>query len=184
MNLSVRHARSRGFTLLELMVVLTLIAIASAMILPEMTGTYEDALLRSSGRELISVMNLASSRAVAVNQIHRVRLDREAGHYVIERCPRERGPESEYIPARELLGSDGTLDNRIAIAILRPGEEPNSEQNGEQSEASDPQESVRFYPDGTADAREIILTDRHGFRLGYRINAATGRLRPIELELK
>src|SRR5258708_4825192 len=38
----------RAFTLVELMVVMVLIAIMAAMIVPEMKGTYEDALLRSS----------------------------------------------------------------------------------------------------------------------------------------
>ena len=36
--------RGRGFTLIELVVVITIIAIASVMIIPEMKGTFQDAL--------------------------------------------------------------------------------------------------------------------------------------------
>src|SRR6516162_8771785 len=43
-----------GFTLVELMVVIVLIGILSAMILPNMKGTYGDALLRSTSRELVN----------------------------------------------------------------------------------------------------------------------------------
>jgi len=64
-----------GFTLIEMMVVLVLIGILSAMILPEMKGTYGDALLRSSARDLVNVFSIASSRAVSLNQLHVVRIN-------------------------------------------------------------------------------------------------------------
>ena len=42
-----------AFTLIELMVVMVLIGIMTAVILPEMKGTYEDALLRSTNGPLL-----------------------------------------------------------------------------------------------------------------------------------
>src|SRR5437667_8875553 len=91
-NQQCRSSSSRGFTLLELVVVLAIIAVLTAMIIPEMRGTYEDALLRSSARRLISVFELAYSRSVSLNQAHRVRLDRRSGRYLIEQ--RSRGGET------------------------------------------------------------------------------------------
>ena len=186
MNARHRHPFARGFTLLELMVVLTLIAIMSAMIIPEMKGTYEDALLRASSRELISVLNLASSRAVAVNQIHRVRLDRDQGRYVIEHCVRERGAQTEFIPVRDALGNEAALDSRIQIDILNPESESDlpgeAADPAEESDQAEQSASIRFYPDGTADARQIVLTDRDGVQAVFRTNPATGRVRPVELE--
>jgi hypothetical protein len=40
---------------------------------------------------------------------------------------------------------------------------------------------ILFNPDGTADAREIRLRDRDGFRLGLRINPVTARIHIVEL---
>src|SRR5437868_15392409 len=77
--------RARAFTLIEIMIVMLLIGILSAMILPEMKGTFGDALLRSSGRELINVFSLAYSRAVSLNQVHVVRLDQQSRKYSVER---------------------------------------------------------------------------------------------------
>ena len=39
----------RAFTLMELVVVVVIIGIMTALIIPEMKGTFEDALLRSTG---------------------------------------------------------------------------------------------------------------------------------------
>ena len=66
-ELSSRRNRA-GFTLIELMVVITIIGIVTAVMIPEMKGSYQDALLRSTSRELINAFDLAYSRAVSLNQ--------------------------------------------------------------------------------------------------------------------
>ena len=79
---------ARGFTLIELMVVVVLIGILTAMIIPEMKGTYGDALLRSTSRDLVNVFNLAYSRAVTLNQTHRVRLPQASSGRASEPRPK------------------------------------------------------------------------------------------------
>jgi type II secretion system protein H len=180
--------RRLGFTLIELMVVIALIGIMTAMIIPEMKGTYEDALLRSTSRELVSVFGVACSRAVGVNQVLQVRLDRKTGHYAIARRVRDGGSGSRFVPARDVPGGEGKLDTRISIEIRRPGEDqadgtgaealPAAESN---LQAQEPDDAITFYPDGTADAREIVLRDRDGFRLALRVNPVTARVHIVEL---
>jgi type II secretion system protein H len=177
-----------AFTLIELMVVIVLMGVMAAMILPEMKGTYEDALLRSTSRELISVCGLAASHAVSVNQAHRLWLDRKTGHYSIERIAPDRGSESGSVSAREVPGGEGELDSRIVIEIhasgdartesARQGSPPSPGESGQTEQRDD---AITFYPDGTADASEIVLRDRDGFRLALRINPVTARVRIIEL---
>src|SRR5262249_55640149 len=82
------RAPLRAFTLIEMMTVLVLIGILSAMVIPEMKGTFEDALLRSTGRELMDVMELASSRAISLNQTLRIHLEPTTGRYQVERLKR------------------------------------------------------------------------------------------------
>ena len=177
-----------GFTLMELMVVLVLIGIMTAMILPEMRGTYEEAVLSATGRRLANALGVAYSQSVTAQRAHRLRIDSAAHRYLIEK--RElRDAGNGFVPARDLPGGEGALDARISIQVRKPGEDLS-----ESTEASSPMgsteaesfdsgaDAIVFYPDGTADAREIQLEDRDGFRLAVRINPVTARVQIQELE--
>ena len=171
----------RAFTLIELMTVIVIIAIMTAMIIPEMTGTYEDALLRSTSRDLVSVFDLASSRAISLNQLHRVRLDIPTGKYLVERQAPEGSPE-EFIPLTDISGCKGELDKRILIQIRRPDEAPSETDLASLPEGEMVADTISFYPDGTADAAMVLLQDRVGFRLGLKLNPTTARVHVLELE--
>ncbi|MEY4387864.1 MAG: hypothetical protein RLY20_3147 [Verrucomicrobiota bacterium] len=164
------------------MVVLVIIGIMTAMIIPEMRGTYEDAVLRSSSRELVSAFELASSRAVSLNQLHRLRLDPTTGQYAIERRVRA-GADVEFVPLKEVSGGTGTLDKRIAVEVRFP-----DEAMGEEGAAPGPlpeePDVISFYADGTADAAFVTLQDREGVRLGLKLNPITARVQVVELGRK
>jgi type II secretion system protein H len=180
---TVDMARLGGFTLVEMMVVIALIGILTAMIIPEMRGTMEEARLRATSRELINVFHLAYSRAVSLNQIHRVRLDEQTGHYRIEKGARDPGLEDTFVPLNDIPGCQGELDRLIAIKWLRPSEEPEGEQVAEPGPSRRldlPEWTVAFYPDGTADRTDIRLEDRTGSRLFLRVNPTTARVQVLE----
>ena len=175
-----------GFSLIELMVVIVLIGIMAAMIVPEMKGTYEDALLRATSRRLVDVFHLAYSRAVSLNQVHRVRFDRMNSRYFIERVSPNGGG---FVPARDALDGDGGLDPRISIEIRRKDDALPLATDQEMSASSEDDRRVQertdhfaFYSDGTADSGEIVLKDREGFRLSLRINPVTARVQIVELQ--
>lgn len=175
----------KAFTLIELMVVLALIGMLSALIIPEMKGTFEDSLLRSTSRDLVNIFSIAASRAVSLNQLHRVRLDRSTGRYVIEKRLRETAQGDEFVPIK-ISESEGQLDARISIQIHKMEEPP-----ADSSETAEPDhnfeggqlvDSVSFYSDGTADRTELLLRDRQGFRLALVINPITSRVKILQLE--
>src|SRR4051812_32973537 len=102
--------RAGAFSLIELLVVVILIGIMTALIIPEMKGTYQDALLRSTARKLVDVFGLAGSRAITMGQLHRVRPDRQRHRYLIERNVRDRETGGSRSDARDITGGDGELD--------------------------------------------------------------------------
>jgi prepilin-type N-terminal cleavage/methylation domain-containing protein len=182
------RGRCHGFTLVEMLVVVAIISIMSVAIVAEMHGTFQDALLRTTSRELAAACNVASSRAIAVNRPHRIRLDTSAHRYFLEWSARG---GSQFRPAKDTPGSSGTLDARITISVLEPGMNLPDGAGLEPSEdagsaggfsASASEETLTFYPDGTADNRQIELADRDGFRQSLRINPITSRVQVKAVE--
>jgi type II secretion system protein H len=165
-NMRTKRSSQSAFTLIELMVVIVLMVILTALILPEMRGTFEDAVLRSTGRKLVSAMNLAHSRAVTLQQTHRVVLDVKSERFVVERMARE-GEGSGYTAVSDIPGGTGPLDKRITIEVHKDGE-------------ANP-EMVSFYPNGTAEAAQIVMRDREGFALAVKVNGITARVSAHEL---
>jgi prepilin-type N-terminal cleavage/methylation domain-containing protein len=193
-RLRLRQRRARGsnaFTLVEILVVMVLIAILAAMIIPEMKGTYEDAMLRSTSRDLVNAFSVAYSRAVSLNQLHRVRFDSRTGHYMVETRARGTGDRNpRFVPVADVAGAQGELDRRISVQVRQGGsglhgavahEDTAPDASGEPTPSTNiARDTISFYPDGTADAAEVVLRDRAGFRLVLRINPITARVRTFE----
>lgn len=173
-----------GFTLIELMVVIVIIGIMTALMIPEMKGSFQDALLRSTSRELINTFDLAYSRAVSLNETRRVRLDEKSGRYLVEKEVQGNGPE-EFVPADDVPGNQGQLDSRITVEFHEPGgfsadDSGTTAEPGPQNNSSET--TITFYPDGTADAGDILLRDHQGYRLLLQINPVTARVHVVEMQ--
>ena len=176
-----------GFTLIELMVVVVMIGIMVAVIVPEMRGTLDDALLRATARKLVIAMDLAHSQAITTGSTHRVRIDRDTSRFILERKATEQDLAQGFIPAREVPGSVGELDNRIQVTVTRDAEE-SSEVNETQDKVTGVEgstnsargEPIMFESDGTADPVQVTLRDRQGFRLTLRVNPTTARVRILD----
>jgi type II secretion system protein H len=177
-----------GFTLVELLVVIVVIGIMTALILPEMKGTLEGELLSSTSRKLLRAMRVASNQAITSNQAHRVRFDSAREEYQIERRAPVTESESGFVPA-QISDAKGKLDSRITIEILEQEEIKDEREENELAPPDEPEEDIdldyiQFNTDGTADKREIQLRDRMGFGISLRINPITSRVKIVDLERK
>jgi len=184
MTLSFANPPARAaFTLIELTVVVVLIGILSALIIPEMRGSYEEALLRSTSRDLIDAFHVAYSRAVSFNQAHRFRFDPATHRYLLERRVWDNGRE-DYLPVRDVPGAEGQLDARISVHIRTSDDSVGTlpqNQTASTDASTEKTDELSFYPDGTTEAADVLLQDRQGFRLLLRLNPTTARVRVFEL---
>lgn len=178
-----RSVDERGFTLIELMVVIMIIGVMSAAIVTEMRGSFDDALLRGTARKVIDLCDTASARAISVHQPYILKFDSAAGRYVIR--PKAENPTDVGIARETEMPVEGELDSRITMDIREvqaSEEQPDSETPAIAAERDRRARAdvINFYPDGTADAREFFFRDRTGVELQLRLNPVTGRVRIVE----
>ncbi len=161
------------------MVVIAVIGIVGVMIVPEMKGSYQDALLRAACRELVDTFQLAYSRAVSLNVDHRVRIDEGSSRYVIEVSDPRSAARPEFHALKGFAGCEGKLDRRVSVRLRYPtGETPDeAAAPGQSLERNSNFDGVFFYADGTATACQVVLTDQHGFSLALAVSPVTGRVR-------
>ncbi len=67
-----RNVLRRGFTLIEIVVVITLIALMTTLMVPEIRQSGNDSALRAGARNVISLFRLARSESITSQSKHRV----------------------------------------------------------------------------------------------------------------
>jgi len=115
----------KGFTLMELVVVMVIIAVGAVLVVPNMGAWLPNYRLRSAARDIVSIMRVAQMKAVSNNMEYQVRID--AGSYVLERNSGGWVIEGETKTLPKGITFNGnTFTNPANNALFRP----NSSSNG------------------------------------------------------
>src|SRR5687768_16511857 len=75
-------SRARGFTLIEILMVVVILGIVSAIILPQL-GSRDDQKAISGARVLVADIMYAQNRAIATQKTHYVKFDKAANKYEV-----------------------------------------------------------------------------------------------------
>jgi prepilin-type N-terminal cleavage/methylation domain-containing protein len=148
--------RSRGFTLIELILVLMVIVIGVSFIAPHLGGFFRGRTMQSEARQIISMAHGAQSRAVSGGVPVILWFDKDKNTYGFEEEPgyTDKDPKAEEYPLNENLKIEIPEDDNT---IAQP-----------MSESDNPHMNlphITFLPDGTiADGspRTIKLVDNNG----------------------
>lgn len=146
------HPGTRGFTLIEILVVLMLLGITLTVVPPLFSGGFGSAELRRDARELAGSLRHLRSSAIASQQSRALTLDVETRAYRLD-------------------GRDGTIaiDPDTHLELITAQSEMLDDGVGR----------IRFFPDGGATGGQVILT-RAGRRLVVDIDWVTGRVKLYE----
>ncbi len=150
--------RTRGFTLIELMIVVMLIAVATAVAAPRLADQIAGARVRKAARDFCSLCRLARSRAASEVTEYVLVMDKER-HVMFVRAKAEKQRHGASLMWREL-----PFGVRVYDA---------SGGGGENSE-------FRFRPDGTVkDDAEVGFRDQTGRTIKVKLDAITGKAKVV-----
>ena len=128
--------RSAGYTLLELMVVLVIVALGSMLVVPMVEGGWEAREVRRAARQIASTMHYCRGEAVALGQPQELVID---------------GVENSI----HTTGWDrwAVLTDRAVIEDVRGGQA-----------FGDGVVQILFYPNGSTSGAEVIVAGRQNRR--------------------
>jgi prepilin-type N-terminal cleavage/methylation domain-containing protein len=142
----------RGVTLIELVVVMVIIAFAAILLIPNIGAWIPRYRLRTSTRDIVSLMRVAQMEAVSQNTPHRVCFAATDGSYVSQR--------------RTTTGL--WIDEEVAQR-LPPGIRFH--------EINLVESTAQFNPNNTASGGNITLSDRRGNQKKITLMSVTGRVK-------
>lgn len=182
-------ARSRfGFTLIEILMVVVIILIASAVAIPSFIGSYRGAKLRTSGRHIVMAGRFARSTAV-LNQVQVALLfDAEAGSLeVVSIESADQFNKSEFLSGREFRMADDVLDDgaqqekpkeSIQSRLKRDLEEDVKVYSFESEFTEQEIEGiywVNYYPNGMCDKYAVTLIDDQDQTMRIQVDPISGK---------
>ncbi|QHI70454.1 type II secretion system protein [Tichowtungia aerotolerans] len=147
---------SRGFTLIEVMLVVVIILIAAGMAVPMLSGSSDAAQMRDAVRSTIRLSRYARSMAI-LNQAD---------------CTL-----SFSTNRITLAGTEGTLaERRISDKITIADFENLAKEDRRDTDEDEEGKKVIFYPTGMNDGFEVTLEDEDGRSHTIKCNPITGKV--------
>ena len=145
----------RGFTLLELVLVLVIICTALAIAAPSLRGWSHGTYLRNAADEFVAVTRYARTQAVATGQLHRLTV--ESGQYQVTV---QRG--EEFVPVASDLGH-ALLPEGFAIELTSSGQTAdNGNSSGIGKNNSNSGTSIDFFPTGRTQPAKVSIRSGQG----------------------
>jgi type II secretion system protein H len=168
-----------AFTLIELVVVLVIIAVTTALVMPALWKSVGKAELRSSARSLAAQLQLAHSRAAVRSESQFVSLNVERGESRLFARTAEEESEEEG----ELLRFPPDVKFR-SVEILEVPDltEQNPEGLIEEAEEDMEEYKLEFPPHGIADGVRVVLEDSRGRVFTVKVEVGSGIISVLEGE--
>ncbi len=184
----------RGFTLIEILAVVAILALVAAFVVPNMSG-FRVRALRSEARQLAAQLELARQRAIVTGVPHRVWIELDQAEYRLEWLAED--PETAELAAAtasEALDLHGTVPLELAAPPARELDfRPIPGNFGRLQVVADPfyfeaveteegritrgQVSVEFARDGSAEYTEIYLQGAEGDHVALDVHPLDERVR-------
>jgi prepilin-type N-terminal cleavage/methylation domain-containing protein len=164
--------KGRGYTLLELMAVMAIIFITSALVVPFLRGFSENGKLKAAVRAFVSTLNYARGQAISSGLKHRVYIDTSLNGYwvAVEEDPQE--SPGEYTPLEGRMGVPKEFPRGIIVSAM----------GTPRGENASTQDYIEFSPKGTGEEAWVHITNGDKVYT-VSVSPSTGRAKLLEGEL-
>jgi type II secretion system protein H len=186
-----KTSRSAGFTLIEILAVVAILALVAAFVVPNLGGFRRRA-LRNEARQIAAQLELARQRAVVTGVPHRLWLELDQAEYRLEWLAQD--PDEVALEAAPELGVTGNSPISLAAPHTQALDfRPIPGNFGKLQVVTDPfyfeavetpneritrgQVSVEFGRDGSAEDTRIYLQDAVGDRVALDVQPLDERVR-------
>jgi type II secretion system protein H len=150
------RVRSRGFSLLELIVVLVIISLLTLLVTPRLTRTMSHMEVRSVAKKISAILRYCRSSAVNKNKIYQVNFDSESNLVSVQSA--EEGDDKLIVQNSYPLPKD------IRMEKVETGKT--------QFENSSP--AFEFYPNGGANGGTAVVRGDAGPAYAIQVDFLTG----------
>lgn len=148
MTTSPRTYHNAGFTLMELMVVMTLLAIMTAAVTPVFRGTLTGVRAEDEARDLVAMLEYAQARAITDAVEYRVYLAPTLNSYWLERATMRNGRAISFSVVNDTVVQRINLPENAQLA------QPRARRQGK-----DALYYIAFYPNGMCDEALLGISD-------------------------
>lgn len=151
-------SRRAGFTLLELVVVLFILALVTALVAPAFSRSFGQAQLKAATRELAALCRFARTQAITSQGVLEVVLDRQTNSYWLNGIVQASPAQDTEHPVQDRQARLRALPTGVTLKSVVIDTGPLRE---------DERGSIIFFPQGSSTGGSIDLSDEKG--RGYRI---------------
>ncbi len=168
----------RGFTLLELLVVLVIISLMSVLVVPQLTGSLAKTNLQTASKKILASLRYARSQAASKKITYVAIFDFEKDRLSIMTGQEAQTGET----LKEDLGDGEEPVIRSKSYDLPDGVKLEKGVSGE-DEIDSGLFQIAFFPTGSSSGGDVILTNDRGKRYKISVDFITGVVRLRELGL-
>lgn len=165
--------KSRGFSLLELLLVVALVGLVSALVAPSVSNSLTSVRLKTSAKKTAATLRYARNQAVFKKKPFWVLVDKEvSGLAVLDELVEPDSDETEE-PRDDPEDAFASLPSSAKVFLYPEGVLIESVSIGD-LEIADSQSVFIFYPNGSCSGGEIVLQadSSRSYRIG--LNAVLG----------
>lgn len=162
--------RRRGFTLLELLVVLVLMSLMTALAAPRLAGTLSATTARTSAKRIATALRHARNLAASEKAVYVAAFQPDAARVTVGRMP-ESGrlrailetDDPPLIDSRGFTLPEGVRIESVAKALGEAEEEGAA--------------AILFYPDGASSGGRVTVADEKGRQAVLSVDGIMGTVR-------